>query len=193
VRWLGEKDRLRRGCRMLLLLLLATYAACVAFGEAAVSTDVAWLAGALVLAQLAVLISGNRPASMQVLRLVLFVAAAMLVYLDQQGVGVLAPQSFWQVMLFAGLSVLVLVRFRTSGERRFAFTTLDALVLFVAVIAPFLLAPGSATSIGLGIFKLVAIGYAIEFAFDGWTAARGGAFVNSVLLALIAARAVLPM
>ena len=149
----------------------------------------AWLAGALVVAQLVVLISGNRPASVQLMRLVLFVAAAMLVYLDQQALGLLAPQSFWQVALFASLGALVLVRFRTSGERRFAFTTLDALVLFVAVIAPIVAAPSdSATTIGLGIFKLVAIGYAIEFAFDHWNVARGGALVTSVLLALIASR-----
>ena len=34
VRWLRENDRLRRGCRALLLALLAAYAACVAFGAA---------------------------------------------------------------------------------------------------------------------------------------------------------------
>jgi hypothetical protein len=98
------------------------------------------------------------------------------------------------VALFALLSVLVLVRFRTSGERRYAFTTLDALVLFVAVIAPVVVASGdSATNIGLGIFKLVAIGYSIEFAFDHWNVARGGALVTSLLLALVAVRGVLPM
>jgi UDP-GlcNAc:undecaprenyl-phosphate GlcNAc-1-phosphate transferase len=194
VKWLGEKDRLRRACRTLMLLMLTAYGASVAFGPSAVGTDVAWLAAALVLAQLVVFVTGNRPASMQLLRLVLFVAAAMLVYLDQQGVGLLAPQSFWDVALFAGLSALVLVRFRTSGERRFAFTTLDALVLFVAVIAPVVAAPiDSATAIGLGIFKLVAIGYTIEFAFDDWNVARGGALVSSVLLASIALRVVLPM
>jgi UDP-GlcNAc:undecaprenyl-phosphate/decaprenyl-phosphate GlcNAc-1-phosphate transferase len=194
VRWLSEHDRLRRCCRALLLTLLAGYSACVAFGQGAVSTDVAWLAAVLILAQLVVLISGNRPISMQLLRLVLFVAAAMLVYLDQQSFGVLAPQSIWQIALFAGMSILVLIRFRTSGERRFAFTTLDALVLFVAVIAPVVAAPvDSATSVGLGIFKLVAIGYAIEFSFDDWNVARVGALVTSVLLASIALRVVLPM
>ena len=194
VRWLREHDRLRRGCRVLLMALLAGYSACVAFGQSAVSTDVAWLAAILILAQLVVLICGNRPVSVQLLRLVLFVAAAMLVYLDQLSLGVLAPQSFWQIAFFAGMSILVLIRFRTSGERRFAFTTLDALVLFVAVIAPVVAAPiDSATSVGLGIFKLVAIGYAIEFSFDDWKVARGGALVTSVLLALVAARGVLPM
>jgi hypothetical protein len=124
----------------------------------------------------------------------LFIAAAMLVYLDQQGLGLLGPQSVWQVALFASLGVLVLLRFRTSGERRYAFTTLDALVLFVAVIAPFVAATNdSAATIGLGIFKLVAIGYSIEFAFDRWSVARGGALVTSALLALVAARGVLPM
>ena len=194
IRWLREKDRLRRGCRALLLMLLAAYAASVAFGQSAVGADVAWLAGGLVLAQLVVLVSGNRPASVQLMRLVLFIAAAMLVYLDQQALGLLEPGSFWQVALFASLGALVLVRFRTSGERRFAFTTLDALVLFVAVIAPIVaVSSESATTIGIGILKLVAIGYSIEFAFDHWNVARGGALVTSVLLALIASRVVLPM
>jgi hypothetical protein len=118
----------------------------------------------------------------------------MFVYLDQQGVGMLSPQSFLQVALFACLSALVLLRFRISGERRFVFTTLDALVLFVAVAAPVLAGPvESAAAIGLGIFKLVAIGYSIELAFDHWNVARGGALVTSVLLGAIALRAVLPM
>ena len=198
VRWLREKDRLRRACRALLLVLLAAYAATVVFGAAAVRADIAWLAAALVLAQLVVLIAGNRPASVTLLRFVLFVAAAMLVYLDQRSLGILRPQSLWQVGLFASLSLLVMLRFRTSGERRYAFTTLDALVLFVAVIAPIVAAPvdstlGMGAGVGIGIFKLVAIGYALEFAFDGWNVARGGAFVTSVMLALVAARGVLPM
>ena len=87
VHWLGEKDRLRRGCRALLLVLMAAYAASVAFGAAGVSTDVAWLAGCLVFAQIVVLMFGDRPAGMQVMRGVLFVAAAMFVYLDQQALG----------------------------------------------------------------------------------------------------------
>ena len=67
-------------------------------------------------------------------------------------------------------------------------------MLFVAIIAPWVAAPGeSGSSIGVGVFKLVAIGYALEFAFDRWNVARGGAFVMSVLLALVAARGVLPM
>jgi UDP-GlcNAc:undecaprenyl-phosphate/decaprenyl-phosphate GlcNAc-1-phosphate transferase len=194
VRWLHENDRLRRGCRALLLALLATYAVGVAFGRQGVSIDVAWLAGGLVVAQLVVLISGNRPATVQLMRMVLFIVAAMLVYLDQQALGLLGPQSAWQVALFVSLGGLVLVRFRTSGERRFAFTTLDALVLFFVVVAPVVATSSdSATTIGLGIFKLVAIGYAIEFAFDHWNVARGGALITSLLLGLIALRAVLPM
>jgi UDP-GlcNAc:undecaprenyl-phosphate GlcNAc-1-phosphate transferase len=194
VRWLGEKNRLQRGCRMAMLVVLAGYAVSVALGQTPVKSDVAWLAGALILAQVVVLISGNRPASTMLLRVVLFVAAAMLVYLDQQSLGGLAPQSLGQIALFAVLGMLVLLRFRTSGERRFAFTTLDALVLFVAVIAPIVAASvDAATSVGLGIFKLVAIGYALEFAFDQWNVARGGALVTSALLALVAARGVLPM
>ena len=88
----------------------------------------------------------------------------------------------------------MLLRFRTSGERRFAFTTLDALVLFVAVIAPvFLASADAAAGVGLGIFKLVVLGYALEFTFDHWNVARGGALVSSLLLAMVAARGVLPM
>jgi hypothetical protein len=87
-----------------------------------------------------------------------------------------------------------LLRFRVSGERRFAFTTLDALVLFVAIVSPLVAAATqSAGMIGLGILKLVGIGYALEFAIDDWRSARGGALVGALLLALVAVRGVLPM
>jgi UDP-GlcNAc:undecaprenyl-phosphate GlcNAc-1-phosphate transferase len=193
VRWLTEKDRLRRGVRASLLVLLGIYAASIAASAAQVSQDVAWLAVVLGCAQLGIALAGTRPALMPLLRGVMFVAAAMLVYLDQRALGLLAPQSFWVVSLFGALSILVLLRFRTSGERRFSFTTLDALVLFVAVIAP-LVAPSldPASGVGVGVLKLVAIGYALEFAFDNERASRGAALSCAVILALIAARGVFP-
>ena len=119
----------------------------------------------------------------------------MLVYLDQQALGLLAA-----AVALAGGAVRrrwapwCWCAFAPAASAAYAFTTLDALVLFVAVIAPLVAASSdSATTIGLGILKLVAIGYSIEFAFDHWNVARGGALVTSVLLALVAARGVLPM
>ena len=118
----------------------------------------------------------------------------MLVYLDQRGLGAFAPVSAVSITLFAGLALLVLLRFRVAGERRFAFTTLDALVLFVAVVTPFI--AGSSDSgavVGLGIVKLVALGYALEFAFEEERAVAGGALVAALLLALVSLRSLLPM
>ncbi len=194
VRWLAEHDRLARGCRALLLLLLGAYAASVAIAPLAVSPDVAVLAAVLAMLHAVVLVSGNRPTSVLLLRGALFVAAAMLVYLDQQSLGGLAPRSAAIAAIFGALALLVLLRFRVSGERRFAFTTLDALVLFVAIVAPFIAgASESASSVALGILKLVALGYALEFALEQWRVARGGALVAALLLAWVAGRGVLPM
>jgi UDP-GlcNAc:undecaprenyl-phosphate GlcNAc-1-phosphate transferase len=75
-------------------------------------------------------------------------------------------------MLFAALVVAIMVRFRLASDRRFRVTTLDALVIFVAVVVPNL--PGSiASSITLGasIAKLIALLYGLETmvgAAAGW-------------------------
>jgi len=194
IRWLGEGDRLARGCRAVLLLLLGAYGALVACSPQPVSADIATLAAGLIVAQLVVLVSGNRKTSVMLLRFALFVAAAMLVYLDQKELGAFAPHSAGTLALFGLLALLVLLRFRLSGERRFAFTTLDALVLFVAISVPIIVGDSaSATRIGLGIVKLVALGYAIEFAFEDGRIARGGALVAALLLGVVVLRGVVPM
>jgi UDP-GlcNAc:undecaprenyl-phosphate/decaprenyl-phosphate GlcNAc-1-phosphate transferase len=194
IRWLGEDNRLTRACRALLILLLGAYATSVAAAPLPVSPDVALLAGVLAALLLVGLVSGNRPTSVLLLRVALFVAAAMLVYLDQQQLGVFAPRSAATIAMFGVLAVLVLLRFRLSGERRFAFTTLDALVLFVAVVAPFIAgATESANNVALGILKLVALGYVLEFALEDGRIARGGASTAAMLLVLVAARGVFPM
>lgn len=194
VRWLGSGDRLGTLCRGVLLALLFAYALSIACSAQPVTRDVAALSAALVVAQLAVVVWGNRMTTVILMRAALFVAAAMSVWLDQQSLGALAPGSPWSIALFAALALLVLLRFRLSGERRFAFTTLDALVLFVAAVAP-LIAQGSESSaaIGTGILKLVALGYALEFAFTEARVMRGGAIVAAMLFGVVALRGVLPM
>jgi UDP-GlcNAc:undecaprenyl-phosphate GlcNAc-1-phosphate transferase len=192
VRWLGQGERLQRACRVAMLALLAIYGSSVACAAQPLSHDVGLLALLLVGAQGAAMISGNRKNTVMLLRFALAVAAAMLVYLDQQGLGALAPRSAAELILFGALALLILLRFRVAGERRFSFTTLDALVLFVAIIAP-LLVGDTAGGVGLGILKLVGLGYAIEFAFDDWRVARGGAALASVLMLVIALRSVVPM
>jgi UDP-GlcNAc:undecaprenyl-phosphate GlcNAc-1-phosphate transferase len=192
VRWLGEGGRLQRACRLGLLGLLATYGGLVAFAAQPLSHDIGLLAMLLVLAMGVALISGNRKTTVMLLRLALAVVAAMMVYLDQQALGAVAPRSAAALGLFGALALLVLLRFRVAGERRFSFTTLDALVLFVAIILP-LIVGNPAGGVGLGIVKLVSVGYAIEFAFDEWRVARAGALIATALLVVIALRSVVPM
>jgi UDP-GlcNAc:undecaprenyl-phosphate GlcNAc-1-phosphate transferase len=194
IRWLGEGERLARACRAVLLLLLAAYGALIACSAQAVSPDIALLAAGLVVAHLVAWLYAKRKTSVLLLRFALFVAAAMLVYLDQKELGAFAPHSAGTLALFALLGLLVLLRFRLSGERRFAFTTLDALVLFVAIVAPIIAGDSAAaTRIGLGILKLVALGYALEFALADGSVARGAALLAALLLAVVALRGVVPM
>jgi hypothetical protein len=61
------------------------------------------------------------------------------------------------------MAVAIAVRFRLSADRRFQVTSLDVLVIFIAVVVPNL--PGSVVApqaLGVGIFKLVVLFYALE-------------------------------
>lgn len=191
IRWLAENDGVAKFCRLALLAALAAYGALVACAPPRVSADVAWLALGLAAVQVGAAVSARRMTP--VLRFALFVTAAMLVYLDQRGLGAVAPDSAWVLVLFGALAIVVLLRFRVSGERRFAFTTLDALVLFVALMAPVFAGHLSAVNVGFGILKLVALGYALEFAFTDDRPARAGAWVAAALLGVVALRGVVPM
>jgi UDP-GlcNAc:undecaprenyl-phosphate GlcNAc-1-phosphate transferase len=99
---------------------------------------------------------------------VMYVAAALAVYLDVQRADHSTLRIGYQVAIFGVLILAVIVRLRLSTERRFRVTPLDVLVIFVALTVPNL--PGtfaSPRSLGLGIAQLVTLFYAMETLFAG--------------------------
>ena len=102
----------------------------------------------------------------------LYVSAVIAVYFDRQTETVLETHAPAQLVLFAALVVAIAVRFRLASDRRFRVTTLDALVIFFALVVPNL--PGSIASsatLGVSIVKLIALLYGVETmvgAAAGW-------------------------
>lgn len=139
------------------------YALIVIVETASMSRDVK----ILLMALLAVAAGGfaalrARPLS-TVEKAVLYITATVLVYLDSTA-GPAEPTlhaATWVPILIMAAGTLV--RLRVSGDRRFALTPLDLIVLFVALVVPSLpdtlgLPDGGA----LGIAKLVVLFYAME-------------------------------
>jgi UDP-GlcNAc:undecaprenyl-phosphate GlcNAc-1-phosphate transferase len=96
-----------------------------------------------------------------------YTAAALAVYQDHITFN---DSELFQWIKLLGLPLLalaVVVRMRLSRERRFELTTLDVLLLFIALVVPNL--PGLTTgtgNLGLSVLKLVALVYAIELCSD---------------------------
>lgn len=161
------------------------YAASVPAGLGPVGSDIGVLALALLAAQLLVMLLPQRAWSSAVQRGICYVMAAALVFLDHHGLGRFAPLSWPVTLCFMLLAFSVVVSFRLSGARRFELTTLDLLVISLAVIVPSL--PGlfgDSRLVGASLAKVVALFYALEFLLNLPRATRG---VQLALVALLVA------
>jgi UDP-GlcNAc:undecaprenyl-phosphate GlcNAc-1-phosphate transferase len=142
---------------------VGAYAALVAIQNLAVSGDVRWLLIcmlAIVLAWLAVL--RTKPLS-TVEKSALYITAAVLVYLDHtlNHTDSLLNKAVWASMLLMAAGTLL--RMRLASDRRFALSSLDLIVLFVALVVPSLPSSlGLPDGGALGIAKLVVLFYAVE-------------------------------
>lgn len=158
-----QPRRLPRWSYLATALALWAYALLVAAKTADVSRDVRVLLGAL-LAVVSVGFAMRRAEPLSTIeKAALYVTAAVLAYLDATLVHAdpVAAVAIWTAIVIMALGTLV--RLRLSGDRRFALTPLDLIVLFVALVVPSLpdtlgLPDGGA----LGIAKLVVLFYAIE-------------------------------
>jgi hypothetical protein len=127
------------------------------------SPDFNFLVLGLLLASVSALVAlRSKPLSL-VEKAVLYILAAVMVYLDATG----APEHRWcpplDWLLPLGLAGVTALRLRLSTDRRFELTPLDLLVVFVALVVPNL--PGLMTlpqGAPLGIAKIMALFYAIE-------------------------------
>ena len=161
------------------------YAASVPAGDGPVSTDIGVLVLVMLAAQLLVMLWPQRSWSSAVQRGICYVMAAALVFLDHHGLGRFAPLSWPVTLCFMLLAFSVVVSFRLSGARRFELTTLDLLVISLAVIVPSL--PGlfgDSRLVGASLAKVVALFYALEFLLN---LPRSSRAMQLTLIALLVA------
>jgi UDP-GlcNAc:undecaprenyl-phosphate GlcNAc-1-phosphate transferase len=93
----------------------------------------------------------------------LYVATVMAVYFDREVETAIAAIPALEIALFVTLVLAIIVRFRLSSDRSFRITTLDVLVIFVAIAVPNL--PGSIAmpaTMGESIAKLITLLYGLE-------------------------------
>lgn len=97
-------------------------------------------------------------------RLVIYVTGAFVVYLLQTAA---SPQPFYTAgfnVYFVALAIAVIVGVRFTWSQEFRVTTLDFLVLFIALVVPHL--PDFAlygSQMAAGVTKVIVVFYAIEF------------------------------
>src|SRR5882672_8347955 len=191
IKWLRAPERLPHWTFLFLGWCVPMYSGYVISHASGVTTDLGVLALSL-LAFGVVLLPWMWSRDLGWLeRGVIYVAAALVVYLDQTSV---TDASTGRLIFFALLAAAVIVNLRLSGERRFEVNPLDVLVLFIALVIPNL--PGSfglPPGLALGIGKLIVLLYAIEMLLSArlrWNVPR--AVVGIVLTALVL-RSLLPV
>jgi hypothetical protein len=181
--------RLQRPAFAALGIAAAAYAVLVAAGDQPVSRDIGYLVLFLLFAQaLLFALANGRFANLQ--RAIAYVGAAVAVFIDHRGLGAVEPSSLPVMACFAVLAFFVVASFRLSGGRRFELTTLDLLVIFVAVVVPSL--PGlfgDTKLIGAALAKVVALFYALEFLLNSPHALRTVQVALLIFPAAVALRA----
>lgn len=173
IQWLRQPQHLPRWALFATATAIAAYLLAVALVCPSPSLDIRIMAAALFLTIAACLVARWRaPRASWIDQGALYVSVVVAVYFDRQTQTILETNGPWQIALFVALVAAIVVRFLLASDRRFRVTTLDALVIFVAVVVPNL--PGSiASSVTLGesIAKLIALMYGVETmvgAAAGW-------------------------
>jgi UDP-GlcNAc:undecaprenyl-phosphate GlcNAc-1-phosphate transferase len=145
-------------------LSLSAYATLIVAETSTLAIDLRILIAALLAVIVGfVIVMRGAPLGGAVEKAVLFVTAALLVYLDAV---VLHPGPFISRLCWAAVSVAAIstaIRLRLQNDRRFQVTPLDLIVVFMALVVPNL--PGTLRlphGGAMAIAKLVIVLYAIE-------------------------------
>jgi len=190
--WLKAPQRLPRWTAITALGCVVAYLALIGAGVSHVSHDVGWLAVGLgvVLALASLQPRSDLPGLRAVSQGAVYVAVLVAVYLDHVEADL--PRAIVQAkfLLFPLLTVAVLLRLRTWRERRFEITTLDLLVVFVALALPNLPGlRGAPSNLGFTAAKLVVLLYAVELLSSHTVRARAWTWrVAAGFLGLVALR-----
>jgi hypothetical protein len=167
--WIRRPENLPRWALRLSIAAMLVYVLGIAALESAAPQDVAWLAVGLAagLGALQLLARHGRTPLAWGSRALLYTAAALAVYLDHMSRDAVAGLAVIKIVALPLLAVAVVVRMRLSRERRFELTTLDVLLIFIALAIPNL--PGlmvGPSNLGISILKLVVLVYAVELCTD---------------------------
>jgi UDP-GlcNAc:undecaprenyl-phosphate GlcNAc-1-phosphate transferase len=167
--WMRRPEHVPRWALRLSIAGTLAYVLGVAVFETAAAVDVAWLAGGLAagLVIVQIMVLRRQGAASWTSRALLYTAAALVVYLDHVSRDAGAGLSIVKWVTLPLLALAVLVRMRLSRERRFELTTLDVLLIFIALAIPNL--PGlivGPSNLGFSILKLMVLVYAVELCTD---------------------------
>jgi hypothetical protein len=135
----------------------------VAIGAAGkISIDLGVLCIALLVALAFSARRRNEPTS-STERVLAYVAVLLLVYLDQTSPSAGEGWHALSWIVVSAIGVAALLRFAFAGQRSFEVTSLDMLVVFVAVVVPLLPGPVQLpAALTGGIAKTVVLLYAVE-------------------------------
>ena len=165
--WLREPAHLPRAALFTIALCIALYFVAVATVLEQPSRDVQWMAAAIALGMLVLTaVRWRRIEAGWVEKAAVFLALVMAVYFDRQTATFLERTLATQFTVFGLLVIGIVIRFRLASDRRFRVTSLDILVLFIAIVVPNL--PGSVISspmVGESVAKLIALMYGVETLF----------------------------
>jgi UDP-GlcNAc:undecaprenyl-phosphate GlcNAc-1-phosphate transferase len=195
VPWLKAPSHLPRWGNVIAWAALSIYFVVVAATSTVISVDVAWLALALALLLLTALlklvplrITGG------LVHAAVFVAVAMAVYLDHVEPTKFAAFTGVKRLLFPVLALAVVMRLRFWRERRFEISTLDVLVVFLALVLPNLPGlQGAPSNVGLSVAKLVLLMYAAELLIRHSERTRGWLWgTTTIALGVLAVRGLAP-
>lgn len=192
--WVGW---LRRDQRLLNIASYAAVAAVPAFFllgtllAASVPRDIGVLAVALLLVLLALYFKyRHRPFNI-IERASAYVAGICVVYLVQLRPGAPGRMALYLAILFAAMSLAVVIGFRV-GKERFRITPMDFLVVFIALAVPNL--PGlnlKVEHLGLSVAMIIVLFYSIELVLNNlrrrWDVMRLTTYVTLAVLGLRAA------
>jgi UDP-GlcNAc:undecaprenyl-phosphate GlcNAc-1-phosphate transferase len=172
--------------------LVAAYAVRTAWTAGPISTDIGWLATGLTASLIAAgVLSIMKHVSIWVPQMALYVSVVVVVFLD-----VTSTARLPGLVEKAGLALLlvcIMISFRLTLVRRFQLTTLDFLVVFIALALPNLAGSiGTPHDLSLGVVKLLLLFYAVELLLSHSTRSRVLLQVAGVgVLAGIALRALI--
>lgn len=165
--WSREPTRLPRAALFVIAICIALYFLAVALVVDRPGSDVQWMAALIALGMFALTVARWRHSEAGwVAKAALFLALVMAVYFDRQTATFLEQTMATQIAVFGLLAIAIVIRFQLASDRRFRVTSLDILVIFIAVVVPNL--PGSvisAATVGESVAKLVALMYGVETLF----------------------------